>query len=415
MTEFVEFNKTISDGPFQLTYMNFDETKYTIQLEEKRQQMIENLSLHHVDIETFTSPPKHFRNRVKFGVVGGGGNGDGEVQYVMWEYGKPSVEIECFPIACSLINKAMWHLREYLNRPIEVDNTALSQVKSVNFLSTTTKKSLVIALIYEKHLDVINWPLEASKLQDTLINVLGISDISIIAKARKQKLLVGTGWVMENFELTSGRSVVYKQVEDGFSNPNGYVNRHSLNWLCSVVNDIECTIKSQSTSPHERSVTASHDLLELYCGNGNHTVAISTFVKRVVAVELNKSLCDTAIENLEMNGVDNVKIVHCDSEKFSNRILRMKRYIDLDDQGNEIQYNFSTVLVDPPRAGLDDKTRALVAAFDDIIYISCNPDALKRDLLELLKDHDIKRFAVFDHFAYTHHLECGCYLSKKIC
>ena len=77
------------------------------------------------------------------------------------------------------------------------------------------------------------------------------------------------------------------------------------------------------------------------------------------------------------------------------------------------KYNFSTVLVDPPRAGLDGKTRALVAGFRDIIYISCNPEALRRDLEELLQDHDIKRFAVFDHFAYTDHLECGCYLRRK--
>lgn len=69
--------------------------------------------------------------------------------------------------------------------------------------------------------------------------------------------------------------------------------------------------------------------------------------------------------------------------------------------------------MDPPRAGLDDTTRALAKDYENIIYISCNPETLHRDLLELTKTHEIDTFALFDQFAYTNHIESGVILSRK--
>ena len=68
--------------------------------------------------------------------------------------------------------------------------------------------------------------------------------------------------------------------------------------------------------------------------------------------------------------------------------------------------------MDPPRSGLDDTTRALAKNFSNIIYISCNPETLHRDLKELTKSHEIVRFALFDQFAYTNHIESGIILNK---
>ena len=63
--------------------------------------------------------------------------------------------------------------------------------------------------------------------------------------------------------------------------------------------------------------------------------------------------------------------------------------------------------------GLDKTTLHLVRNYPHILYISCNPDALTRDLGELASTHALDRFAVFDHFAYTPHAECGVYLKAK--
>ena len=89
---------------------------------------------------------------------------------------------------------------------------------------------------------------------------------------------------------------MYKQVEDGFSNPNGNVNKSSLEWLCSTVKGIVNSYQGKEV-----------DLLELYCGGANHTVALSAYAN-IVAVELNKSLCEAAIANLSLNRVGNLII-----------------------------------------------------------------------------------------------------------
>ncbi|HFU77292.1 MAG TPA: tRNA (uridine(54)-C5)-methyltransferase TrmA, partial [Epsilonproteobacteria bacterium] len=76
-------------------------------------------------------------------------------------------------------------------------------------------------------------------------------------------------------------------------------------------------------------------------------------------------------------------------------------------------YDFSTVLVDPPRAGLDEGTIALISQIENIIYISCNPETLARDLEILSQTHDVKEAAMFDQFPHTEHVESGVFLRKK--
>ena len=70
------------------------------------------------------------------------------------------------------------------------------------------------------------------------------------------------------------------------------------------------------------------------------------------------------------------------------------------------------ISVDPPRAGLDENTLELVAGFDTIIYISCNPNTLAENLSTLSNTHSVKQFALFDQFPYTDHCECGMILQR---
>ena len=73
------------------------------------------------------------------------------------------------------------------------------------------------------------------------------------------------------------------------------------------------------------------------------------------------------------------------------------------------------ILVDPPRCGLDADTLRLVSYFDHVLYISCNPEALLDNLQRggLLQTHAVVRSAIFDHFAYTPHLECAVLLRRR--
>ena len=73
----------------------------------------------------------------------------------------------------------------------------------------------------------------------------------------------------------------------------------------------------------------------------------------------------------------------------------------------------ATLLVDPPRAGLDSVTVQLLPEFDSIVYISCNPETLHSNLLHIKDTHEVKRFALFDQFPYTDHIECGVLLQRR--
>ena len=94
-------------------------------------------------------------------------------------------------------------------------------------------------------------------------------------------------------------------------------------------------------------------------------------------------------------------------EMNKEREFRRLKEIDLD------SYDFQTVLVDPPRAGLDEESVKMIQAYDNIIYISCNPETLKQNVEMLSDTHSIERYAVFDQFPYTHHVESGVLLRRK--
>jgi tRNA (uracil-5-)-methyltransferase len=130
------------------------------------------------------------------------------------------------------------------------------------------------------------------------------------------------------------------------------------------------------------------------------------FYRRVLAVEINDALVDVAKENLTANGIQNAHILCFDSSYFANQILgKTTYYLDpfkkdrrtmkqtrskanrfvsqepiADDNTDRIIFRFNTVLVDPPRAGLDDKTIKAVQQYDNIIYISCFPPKLLQDI-----------------------------------
>ena len=122
---------------------------------------------------------------------------------------------------------------------------------------------------------------------------------------------------------------------------------------------------------------------------------------------------NSALTNFSANNIDNVCVVRMSSEEFTQalnneRPFRRLAEIDLD------SYKFSTIFVDPPRAGLDAETEKLVSRFDQILYISCNPETLANNLRQISQTHDIQSVAVFDQFPWTDHLESGVLLQRKV-
>eukprot|EP00597_Dinobryon_sp_UTEXLB2267_P003396 CAMPEP_0170065388 /NCGR_PEP_ID=MMETSP0019_2-20121128/5495_1 /TAXON_ID=98059 /ORGANISM="Dinobryon sp., Strain UTEXLB2267" /LENGTH=320 /DNA_ID=CAMNT_0010272247 /DNA_START=212 /DNA_END=1174 /DNA_ORIENTATION=- len=318
----------------------------------------------------------------------------------MWDGGYPSIRIENFPIASIQISNAMSVVIKYIS-----SSQSHSQgLKAIHFLSSSIGH-IIITLIYDRPLSESEFVPFAMSLQsfliDQAINEINSNEISIIGRSKGTKHIIGKDYIYEMLKLADGRELIYKQIDGGFSNPNSFVNGKVLDWMCGII--------QRHIVGHCRADCP--DLLEMFCGNGNHTVAIAGYFRRVVAVELNKLLCIAAEENCQTNHILNALIVACDSDKFASIILRNRTYVDKHHQ--DVQYSFGTVVVDPPRCGLDKRTRKMLEAYEFIVYISCNPVALIRDLEELSITHEILELGFFDHFAYTPHLESGVLLRKK--
>jgi tRNA (uracil-5-)-methyltransferase len=269
---------------------------------------------------------------------------------------------------------------------IAFDSTDVLRKKlyQVDFLTTLSGEALV-TLVYHKVLSD-DWQAAAVALKNEL-------NIEIIGRSKKQKLVIGKDYILETLRA-GDKQFIYQQIESGFTQPNAHVCEKMLTWAV------------------EKSRYFGGDLLELYCGNGNFTLPLSANFGKVLATELAKPSANSALFNIEKNAINNVSLARMSSEEVAQAMDKVRsfnrlQHVDLD------TYQFTSIFVDPPRAGLDPHTLAISQRFDNIIYISCNPVTLHNNLQEIIKTHEIMDFAIFDQFPYTHHLECGVILRKR--
>lgn len=354
---------------------------YQQQLDEKQQSIATDFAQFDLPkFEIFTSPTLNYRQRAEFRVWH---EGD-DLYYIMFDSKtKQKFRVDDFPVASTLINQFM----SALLIDIKDKEILRQRLFQVDFLSTMSGEVLV-SLLYHKQLDD-EWIEQAEQLK---LRLSAIAPVDIIGRARKQKVILNKDYVMET--LTVGdKQFHYQQVENSFTQPNAVVNEKMLLWT------------QQATK------NAGGDLIELYCGNGNFGMALAENFDRVLGTEISKSSVKSAQVNIAANKLENVDIVRMASEDFSQamngeRVFRRLEGFDL------TSYKYQTVLVDPPRAGLDPDSVELISRFERIIYISCNPETLHDNLIELVKTHKIEHFALFDQFPYTHHIETGVILTR---
>lgn len=188
-----------------------------------------------------------------------------------------------------------------------------------------------------------------------------------------------------------------------------------------------CKNSTEQNSSHEQSAaqnssckqhavrqesSAARDLLELYCGHGNFTIPLAAKFNRVLASEISKSSIANARINCELNGVCNAQFVRLSADELMSAFARRREFERL--KGIDIfSYDFSHVLIDPPRAGLEPSVIDFIKNFQNLIYISCNPQTLFENLRSLCVTHEVRRFAIFDQFAHTSHIECGVLLRRR--
>ncbi len=151
------------------------------------------------------------------------------------------------------------------------------------------------------------------------------------------------------------------------------------------------------------NLKGNETVADLYCGIGTISLYISKYAKKVYGVEIVKEAIEDAKENLKLNQVDNVEFILGKSEEILPKL-------------NKKGIKFDAIVVDPPRKGLD---RALIDAIieanpEKIVYVSCNPSTLARDLGYLVEGgYKVMEVQPVDMFPHTPHVETVVLMSKK--
>ncbi|HYA26436.1 MAG TPA: class I SAM-dependent RNA methyltransferase [Thermodesulfovibrionales bacterium] len=150
-------------------------------------------------------------------------------------------------------------------------------------------------------------------------------------------------------------------------------------------------------------------ILDLYAGAGNFSLPLTLLAKEVVAVEENGAAVEDGRRNLTLNGVKNCTFVQLPVETL---LVGKKRNRDPKLFGEN---RYGTIIVDPPRAGLTSEClkQVMELGSEEILYISCNPATLARDIRKMSDRYEVESLHMVDFFPNTYHIEALTFLKKK--
>ena len=285
-------------------------------------------------------------------------------------------------------NKATFHVKEgvgyYKEKTYElinIDKCLICSNEINNVLNILKKMNLsnvdsvvVRSSYYDKSIMVI-FHVVGEVLDGYLVDSLKDIASSIYIKSDNYKLIYGNEYIID---MIGDKKFVISP--DSFFQ----VNTHMAYKLYSKVLDYAGNLDSSN-------------VLDLYCGTG--TIGLFVGGKTIVGVEINESAIHDANINKDLNGVSNCQFICGDSGKVLKGLNK----------------NFDVVIVDPPRSGLSELSinEVISVGANRVIYVSCDPVTLARDLNVFKKHYNIKEISLFEMFPNTHHVESVCLLEKK--
>lgn len=170
------------------------------------------------------------------------------------------------------------------------------------------------------------------------------------------------------------------------------------------VNPVQAEIL-YNTAIEEADLNKNDILFDLYCGIGTISLFASKFVKKVYGIEIVEQAIEDAKENAKINNVTNTEFITGDVEFAFDELINKRKIIP------------TAIIVDPPRKGLDNKTLQNILKIKPkkLVYISCNPATMVRDLSKIEEIYDIKKIQPVDMFPFTSHVEVCVLLELKNC
>ena len=212
---------------------------------------------------------------------------------------------------------------------------------------------------------------------EEVIKYLGNKVVSIYTYDNKYKCIYGEKYLYEMIG-----EYKYRISPDSFFQ----VNSRTVNKLYNKV--VEYAIENEKKD----------NLVDLYCGTGTIGIYLSKYFNSIIGIELNKQAVEDAKGNAKINSVNNIEFYAGDVGKIIND-----------------QIKADVIVVDPPRSGLDKRTKDILLKIkaNKIVYVSCNPLTLARDIKELDSGYKLGNITLVDMFPNTHHVESVCVLCRK--
>lgn len=293
--------------------------------------------------EIITSPDFYYRNKVTYHVKDGIG--------FYKEKSNDLIKID----TCFLADKKI----DYVYNVIK-DNANLENIKSIVIRASYYTDDIMVVLEINGSINEKHW---IDLLKDKVSTI-------IINNNRNFKTIYGNGFVVEkllglNFMITN----------DAFFQ----------------VNTLQAEKLYEKVLEYA-DIKDNEIVLDLYCGTGTIGILASKYAKKVIGIEINGYAVKSANENKELNNITNIEFYAGDTGKVLSKN----------------NYKVDTVIVDPPRAGLNTQAIEEIISISPkrIVYVSCDPMTLARDLNLLAELYEIKELTPVDMFPNTAHVEC---------
>ena len=144
-------------------------------------------------------------------------------------------------------------------------------------------------------------------------------------------------------------------------------------------------------------------VFDLYCGIGTISLFMAQYAKKVYGIEIVEQAIQDAKENAKINNIENAEFIAGDVENVLDDLINVKKVIP------------DVIMIDPPRKGMDNKSveNILNIKPKKLVYISCNPATLVRDLAKFEEEYEVKTIKPVDMFPFTSHVECVAVLQLK--
>ncbi len=339
--------------------------EYNAQVDEKEKILLENLErigkLKDINLDTAVTSAQEFgyRIRVQFKVR------NGKLGFFRWDEHEV-VDIEECPVAHRRINDLIAPLKECI-KPIK-------ELQEVHILYSPFKDEFLVKFVTPTQIDKeLLYSLKEEWLPK---EVVGLGDYS-----RLRSLLNRRFWIGKEYTFVKVGRWTYRVSADSF---------FQVNW----------TLWEEFIRAVGEDVSFKK-AIDLHCGVGFFTIPLSEKGNFIEGSDSNPHAVSDAQYNAKINNRDNIVFVKADA------------YRHLKSRGGEV---IDLVVLDPPRSGLESNEIELLTKNrpERIIYISCNPSTLARDLKQLIKNgYELERVKLIDMFPQTYHIESISYLRAQ--